>query len=309
MTSPFHSPAVDRELDRVATRLRQTSAIVRSAGRRSAPGGPEGQGAAVVWSADGLLATNAHVARADRTLVDLADGRRLTARTVVRDPRHDLAILRVDPGPTPLVPADRGDPSALRPGTMVLAFGHPLGISNALALGVYHGTRAPLLRHLGAEGRERLLCADVRLAPGNSGGPLADAAGRVVGINTLVAGGLGYAVPIDRAARLVDALAPRPRLGVTVRAVQVRPKGASPSPALLVLEVATDSAAARGGILPGDVLFTLDGAVLREPADLASALAALPADRPVLLGVGRAGRQRTLTLPAGLFGDRSRWAA
>jgi serine protease Do len=309
MTTPFHSPAVDAELDQIATRLRQSSAIVRSAGRRSAPGGPEGQGAAVVWSADGLLATNAHVARADRTLVDLADGRRLTARTIARDPRHDLAVLRVDPGATPLVPAERGDPSALRPGTMVLAFGHPLGISNSLALGVYHGTRAPLLRHLGAEGRERLLCADIRLAPGNSGGPLADAAGRVVGINTLVAGGLGYAVPIDRAARLIDALAPRPRLGVTVRAVQVRPRGAPPSPALLVLEVAAGSVAERAGILAGDVLFTLDGAALREPSDLASALAGLAADRPAPLVMGRAGRRRTLVLAAGLLADRSRWAA
>ncbi|MDF1506054.1 trypsin-like peptidase domain-containing protein [Roseisolibacter sp. H3M3-2] len=301
--------ALDDELDRIATALCQSTAIVRSAGRRNAANGPEGQGAAVVWSADGLLVTNPHVARADRTLVDLADGRRLAARTVARDPAHDLAVLRVDPGPAPLVPAPVGDPAALRPGGMVLAFGHPLGISNALAMGVYHGTRAPLLRHLGADGKQRLLCADIRLAPGNSGGPLADAAGRVIGINTLIAGGLGYAVPIDRARALADALNPRLRLGVTVRTVRVRPRDGEESPALLVLEVAPGLPAESAGVLPGDVLFSLDGRALREPGDLAAALATVPAGRAPRLAIGRAGRQRTLTLPATIFTHHTRWAA
>jgi serine protease Do len=308
MAAPLHSSAVDAELDYVATRLRQSTATVRSATRRGAD--PDGLGAAVVWSADGLLATNAHVARTDRTLVDLADGRRLTARTLARDPRHDLALLRVDPGATPLTPADRGDPSTLRPGAMVLAFGHPLGTSNALALGVYHGTRAPLLRHLGEQGRERLLCADIRLAPGNSGGPLADASGRVIGLNTLIANGLGYAVPIDRVRRLVAAQAPRPRLGVTVRTVRVRARtDGQERPALLVLTVAPNSPAAASGILAGDVLFTLDGAPLREPDDLLVALAAVPPRHAPTVELGRAGRHETRTLPAALFNVHANQAA
>ena len=213
-SASFRSPGVDDALDAVATRLRQSTAIILTEdGQRRRPAG---QGAAVVWSADGLLLTNAHVARGARSLVDLPDGRRLAARTVARDAAHDLAALRVDPGAIPLLPAPLGDRAALRPGAMVLAFGHPLGISNALAIGVLHGTRAPLLRHTSAGTPEPLLCADIRLAPGNSGGPLADAGGRVVGINTLVAGGLGYAVPIDRARRFVSALSPRSRVGATI---------------------------------------------------------------------------------------------
>ena len=208
--SRFQRPAVDDALDAVATRLRQSTAIVLTGdGQR---GRPAGQGAAVVWSADGLLLTNAHVARGARALVDLPDGRRLAARTVARDPAHDLAALRVDPGAIPLLPAPLGDRDALRPGAMVLAFGHPLGISNALAIGILHGTHAPLLRHTSAGTPEPLLCADIRLAPGNSGGPLADAGGWVVGINTLIANGLGYAVPVDRARRFAAALSPRPAL-------------------------------------------------------------------------------------------------
>ena len=288
----FQGPAVDDALDAVATRLRQSTAIVLS--RDGARGQPAGQGAAVAWTADGLLLTNAHVARGPRALVDLPDGRRLAARTVARDPAHDLAALRVDPGAAPLVPALRGDRDALRPGAMVLAFGHPLGISNALAIGVLHGTRAPLLRHTRAATPEPLLCADIRLAPGNSGGPLADAAGRVVGLNTLIANGLGYAVPIDRARRFVAALAPRPRLGLTVRPVAVRPRGATaPDAALLVLEVAPGLPADRAGLLPGDVLFALDGHPLRAPDDLLAALAAALPGTTLPLDLGRAGHRTT----------------
>ena len=307
-SSHFRSPAVDGALDAVATRLRQSTAIVLTGD--DPRGRPAGQGAAVVWSADGLLLTNAHVARGSRALVELPDGRRLAARTVARDPSHDLAALRVDPGTIPLAPAPTGDRDTLRPGAMVLAFGHPLGVSNALAIGVLHGTRAPLLRHTSAGTPEPLLCADIRLAPGNSGGPLADAGGRVIGINTLIANGLGYAVPIDRARRFVAALSPRPRLGLVLRPVEVRPRGAAaPSAALLVLEVAPGLPADRAGLLPGDVLFALDGRPLREPSDLLEVLAAARPGAALTLEMGRAGRRATRTLPSPPFTRRESRAA
>lgn len=306
-TPPFGSPAIDQEFDRIAMHMRQSTAIIRSASYRS---GAQAQGAAVVWSADGLLVTNAHVARANRALVDLADERRLPARTVARDPRHDLALLRVDPGALPLLPAALGDPTTLRPGAMVLAFGHPLGVSNALAMGVLHGTKAPLGRHTSRGIPAPLLCADIRLAPGNSGGPLADAGGRVVGVNTLVAGGLGYAVSIERARRLVATLVPRPHLGIVVRAVPVRRRAeAGTASALLVLEVASGGAADRAGILPGDVLFTLDDHPLREPDDLAAALAALADGRDATLAYGRGGRHERRTLAPLHFTGHTRRAA
>jgi serine protease Do len=297
-TAFLHSPAVDDALDAVARRLRQSTAIVRvGAGRR---GAAVGQGAAVVWSADGLLLTNAHVARSAEAVIDLPDERRLAARVVARDARHDLAVLRVDPGAIPLLAAPIGDVAALRPGQLVLAFGHPLGISNSLSVGVLHGTRATAVRHSGGFGASELLSADITLAPGNSGGPLADAAGRVIGINTLIANGLGFAVSIDRARRVVDALTPRPRLGLTVRPVQVRARDDGTAAALLVLEVAAGLPGDAAGLLPGDVLFAFDGHPLATPDDLGAALVAASGGSHEL-SIGRGGRRTVRTLPASLF--------
>jgi serine protease Do len=306
-TSALHSPAIDEALDAVAGRLRQSTATVRvAASRRTAP---IGQGAAVVWSADGLLLTNAHVAHGADVLIDLPDERRLPARVVARDARHDLAALRVDPGAIPLVPALRADATELRPGQLVLAFGHPLGVSNSLSMGVLHGIRSPYVRQPSVREAPPLLCADIRLAPGNSGGPMADAAGRVIGINTLIARGLGFAIPTDRASRFVDSLAPRPRLGLTVRSVSVRGRGdATAAPALLVLEVASGLPAEAAGFLPGDVLFAFDGHPLTAPSDLAAALAAASGAAHELT-LGRGGRRMTRILPASAFGSHASRAA
>jgi serine protease Do len=105
-----------------------------------------------------------------------------------RDPRRDLALITIPA--TGLPEAVLGEVGALRAGEIVLALGHPFGLANALALGVVHGlVRAP--------GRTRWIRADIRLAPGNSGGPLANVAGEVIGLNTLVAGGLAHAIPVS----------------------------------------------------------------------------------------------------------------
>ena len=158
--------------------------------------GRHGAGSGVVWSADGAIVTNAHVAYQRVAEVELADGRRYSARLVRRDPRRDLALLRIDA--RDLTAARVRDPGTLRTGELLVAVGHPLGIPNALTMGIVHapvGTR-----------RHRFVQADLRLAPGNSGGPLADAAGNVVGINAMfVAGGLALAVPSDDVTRFVGA--------------------------------------------------------------------------------------------------------
>ena len=170
------------ELAAVADALRRITVRIRS--RRL------GDGAGVVWRSEGLIVTNAHVARAPRMQVELWDGRVLDAELTRCDPGRDLAALRVAASALPA--ATVGDVSALRPGSLVLALGHPLGVAHALALGVVHDPAGG-----------RWLRADIRLAPGNSGGPLADAAGHVVGVNTLVAGGLGYAIPASAVERFV----------------------------------------------------------------------------------------------------------
>ena len=221
-------PALAADLAAAADRLRASTVAVlvgRRVGGGPPGGGLAGQGSGSVWRADGLVVTNAHVARADELALVLPDGRRVAGRVVARDPRRDLALVRAEADG--LTPAAIGDPAALRPGQLVLAFGHPLGLANALAVGVVHGTApdlAPgaLMAYGHPSGRGRgdgrgdargpwaragaaLIRADVRLLPGNSGGPLADAAGRVVGVNTMVVGGLGVAVSIREVEALLTA--------------------------------------------------------------------------------------------------------
>lgn len=198
---------IEHDLAAVGAALRAVTVTVRPvlpphAGWRVAVPAPA-HAAGIVWSADGTIVTNAHVALGDAALVTLADGRTASATLVARDPRHDLAILRADRaalGPPALPTPTFGDPSALRPGELVVALGHPLGVTHALALGMVHAApgdarAAPWVR------------ADIRLAPGNSGGPLADARGRVVGLNSMVVRGLGVAVSVDAVHRLLAALA------------------------------------------------------------------------------------------------------
>lgn len=155
----------------------------------------ESRGSGVIWRADGLIATNAHVATAQRQLVRLTGGLELEGRVVVRDERRDVALVEVG---TALPALPLGEPGALRPGSLVLALGHPWGVMNALSLGVVHAVSRD------RRGAPRYIAADVRLAPGNSGGPLVDAAGRVVGLNAMIVGGLGVAIPVNVIARVVQ---------------------------------------------------------------------------------------------------------
>lgn len=176
--------AVAADLEIVTGRLRRIAATVEIRGR--------GMGSGVIWRADGVIVTSAHVvgpARAgiDRELVVQADGMRLPATLAGWDGELDLALLRVGTGGLPA--AVVADSDRLRPGQLVLAVGHPYGLAGALTTGVVHVAPTP-----GGRGRGWIQ-ADLRLAPGNSGGPLADARGHVVGVNAMTAGGLALAVP------------------------------------------------------------------------------------------------------------------
>lgn len=201
-------PALAGDLAAVAARLRAVTVTVHAGAPTRRGLRASGHGSGVVWRADGLVVTNAHVARTAHGVVTLADGRRLAARTVARDPARDLALLALDTVPPDgLTAAVPGAPAALRPGAVILALGHPLGHANALAAGIVHaaGDAAPPPWLRGRGRPVRVVQADVRLLPGNSGGPLADAAGRVVGINAMVVAGLGVAVSVDEVHDLVQA--------------------------------------------------------------------------------------------------------
>ena len=151
-------------------------------------------GAGVLWnrgeSGDrGLVITNAHVVRGDRATIELGDGTVARARVVARDPKRDLAALEFEPGRAMPATVVRDSPP-LRVGELVIAMGHPGGFVGAATLGIVQATESA------REGRApRWIRADVRLAPGFSGGPLADATGRLVGVNTMMQGNLALAVP------------------------------------------------------------------------------------------------------------------
>jgi len=151
-------------------------------------------GAGILWNAAesdgrGLVITNAHVVQSDRATIELSDGTAASGRVVARDSKRDLAALEFEPGRA-VVGAVVRDSPPLRVGELVIALGHPGGLAGAATLGIIH--RAESER----EGRTpRWIRADVRLAPGFSGGPLADATGRLVGVNTMMQGGLALAIP------------------------------------------------------------------------------------------------------------------
>lgn len=228
---------LEADLRALASTLEASTVAVRSARGM-------GSGSGVVWSAQGVVITNAHVARTAMVEIECADGRRVFGKVERRDDERDLAAVRVALGD--LTPARYRDPADLRVGEFVAAFGHPLGVRNVLSAGIVHaGYRA---------GVNRFVQADLKLAPGNSGGALADAAGRVVGINSMVAGGLALAIPADDVRRFLGEAVARPRLGVRLAAVRL----AAGRAGHVVLGTEPDSVAERSGIIAGDIILARD---------------------------------------------------
>ncbi len=238
------------ELTTVAEKLRRSTVQVRS-DRLSA-------GSGVIWNSDGLIITNAHVAPKERATVELNDGRIFEAVVTAQDPYRDLAALQVKA--TDLPTATSGDSDTLRVGELVLAVGNPLGIVGALTTGIIHATSS-----------QKWLMADIRLLPGNSGGPLANAQGQVIGINTMIADGLALAVP-SKAVEFFLKGESRPKLGVTLRPVLVN-VGNKRVLGLLILEVESGSSAIDAGLQIGDVLIRVCGQFFNTPDDLVSAIA------------------------------------
>lgn len=155
--------------------------------------GREGQGAGTIWSADGRVITNAHVVRRSSPKVTLPDGRTLPTEVLARDDERDLALLSVDADGLPAI--EPGDSQSLRPGEWVFALGHPWGVAGAATAGIVIGTGAEM-PEMPASGREWIMVS-LRLRPGNSGGPLVDARGRLIGVNTMMTGPeVGGAIPV-----------------------------------------------------------------------------------------------------------------
>ncbi len=240
----------------IAEQLRRSTVLIHAGGR--------GNGSGVIWSSEGTIITNAHVVHGSTVRVQLWDGREFDATVTARDPHRDLAALRIDANSLPA--ASPTDSSQLRPGELAIAIGNPLGFVGALTTGVIHAIGP--LRALGAQ---TWVQASVRLAPGNSGGPLADAHGHVIGINTMVASRLALAIP-SNAVR--DFLAAGPRgawLGVSVHPVRL-PRANGHAFGLVLLEVEPGGPAAQASLMAGDILLGTEEESFQSIDDLASAI-------------------------------------
>jgi len=273
--------AYSRVVVEVAERLAPSVANLRVS-RRFRGRRIDGGGSGVVITPDGFMLTSAHVVdRAEGGIASFADGRELGIDVVGTDPLSDLAVLRTGGGD--LEPAELGDANALRVGQLVVAIGNPNGFGSSVTAGVVSalGRSLPTRR-----GRvvDSVIQTDAALNPGNSGGALADGSGRVVGINTAVAGvGLGLAVPINRTTRgIVSSLMTEGRVR---RAYIGLAGGSRPLPprlaaqlgrrtAVEVVEVVEGSPAALGGLRPEDLIVALDGGEIRGVDDIQRLLTA-----------------------------------
>jgi len=245
----------------IAEKLRRSTVLVHAGGR--------GSGSGVIWSSDGSVITNAHVARARQISLQLWDGREFDATVASRDAHRDLALLRIEAASLPSIAV--ADSSEVRPGELAIAIGNPMGFVGALTTGVIHAVGP-----LHGLGSRSWVQADVRLAPGNSGGPLADVRGRVIGINTMVAGTLALAIPSNTVLDFLSAGPSDAWLGVTVHPVRVPRStslaGATHTFGLLLLEVEPGSPAFSASLLPGDILLGTEEKQFTSPGDLSQAL-------------------------------------
>lgn len=308
---------ISQPLIRLAESLRPALVQVRGRGRPAAPpdGGepPDGRGprrgigSGFLISPEGHVITNHHVVQGARSIeVRLHDGRRLAARVLGSDARTDLAVLKID-GVAGLPVMRLGDSDALQVGELVMALGNPFGLEESVTLGIV--SRKPAGSSATGPGFQ-FIQTDAAVNPGNSGGPLVNMAGEVVGVNSAATsrGSIGFAIP----SRVVQAVAPVLAaqgkmtwgwLGVTISDIEEEPAAASPGAPLeggvLVREVRPDEPAARGGVKPGDVVVEVDGKPVREPRDLQQIVAGLAPGRTIPLAVLRDGRRETLTVQIG----------
>jgi serine protease Do len=240
----------------IAEQLRRSTVLIHAGGR--------GNGSGVIWSGEGVIVTNAHVVHGSDVRVQLWDGREFDATITARDRRRDLAALPI--GANSLPAACPADSSQLRPGELAIAIGNPMGFVGALTTGVIH-TVGPV-RGLGFQSWVQ---ASVRLAPGNSGGPLASASGRVIGINTMVAGRLALAIP-SNAVRDFLAVGPRSAwLGVAVHPARL-PRANGHKFGLVLLEIEPGGPAAQASLMAGDILLGTEEKPFQSIDDLARAM-------------------------------------
>jgi serine protease Do len=264
-----------------------------------------GAGSGFIVSSDGYILTNTHVvADAETVTVRLTDRREFQAKVIGADKRTDVAVIKINAANLPIVRL--GDPSRIKPGQWVLAIGSPFGFENTVTAGIISATA----RSLPDDNYVPFIQTDVAVNPGNSGGPLFNMAGEVIGINSQIFSrtggfmGLSFAIPIDVARNVEEQLVKtgrvvRGRIGVTIQDLNAqlaesfgldRPRGA------LVSSVEKDGPAAQAGIQPGDVILGVGGHAIEHYGELSGAIAAMKPGSDTTLSLWRSGKPQTVTV-------------
>src|SRR5215216_24082 len=253
-----------------------------------------GNGAGVIWSADGEIVTNKHVVGNGKQVdVVLADGRKLTGIVASRHPDRDLAVIKV--AADDLAAAEVGDSSTVRPGQIAIAVGHPLGFRDAVTAGIVVASG-----QAATEGGPRTgdyLQSDVALAPGNSGGPLVDAWGRVIGVNSMVAGKLALAIPSQAVERFVDGGTERGVIAfIGVNGVVVPLRRDDHTTGFLLTEIVEGTPADRAGLIVGDIIVGIGETAVIDQESVPAAIMRLTPGDAVTVAVLRGGEPRSFVV-------------
>ena len=262
-----------------------------------------GQGSGVIFDAEGLLLTNAHVVEgADKLSVGLSDGRRVSGRVVGKDTLTDLAVVRLE-GKGPWPTATLGDSDQLNVGDWAIAVGNPFGLENTVTLGIISNLNRNVSQ-LGISGKRLdLIQTDAAINPGNSGGPLLNAEGEVVGINTLVrsgpGAGLGFAIPINRAQAIARELVKtgrvqHPMVGIGLSPVPAPSSGAAVPPGAVIRSVQPGGPADKAGLKVDDVIISVDGRTMKGPAAVVGAIESRGVGEQLRITVLRGAEELTL---------------
>ena len=300
-----YSRAVVGAVERVAPAV--VSIDVRRAGRARRSHAQAGSGSGFVFANDGLILTNSHVVEhADEIGVTLPDGRECTADLLGQDPDTDVAVVRITA--SDLSAVDFGDSRSLRPGQVVIAIGNPYGFQHSVTSGVVSALGRSLRARTGRL-IEHVIQTDAALNPGNSGGPLVDSGGRVVGVNTaIIAGGQGlsFAVPISTVATVLPALLREGRvrrgyLGIAGQDVPLlrrlsRFHKLAQTTGVLVISVEANGPARGAGLREGDILVSLDSHAITSLDDVHRLLTEDRIGQRAVLGVLRGPERLSVTL-------------
>src|SRR5262245_35970230 len=264
-------------------------------------------GSGVIVDARGFILTNAHVVENAADIeVRLSDDRKFPAKVVGRDPKTDLAIVKVEPGASALPVAELGDSDKLRIGQWAIAIGNPFGLDRTVTVGIISATG----RRVGVATYEAFIQTDASINPGNSGGPLLNLDGRVIGINTAIVSsgqGIGFAIPINMVRDIMTQLIDKGRvvrgwLGISIQDLTddlAAGFGAPGKGGVLVADVMKDSPAEAGGIRAGDIIVELGGTPVKEVTDLQKRVAAIPPGQSAVLTVLRDRKPTKLTVKIG----------